>query len=362
MLKTLLRSDMSSNMQMAFRWYGDRDTISLEHIGQIPCVRGIVTAMYDSAVGEQWSEQSFATLMQSIADKGLECKTIESIPVHEDIKLGKASGAAYIENYKDNIRLVAKYGVQCICYNFMPVFDWIRSDLQLIKKDGSKVLVYEQSEVDLIDPRESELTLPGWDTSYTREGLSDLLAEYEGITEAKLMDNLSAFLREIIPVAEECGVQMAIHPDDPPWSCYGLPRIAKTLSDMIRITESYSSSSNCITLCTGSLGARADNDITSMIKILGDKIAFVHLRNVQIKGEHCFEETGHISNERIDMYEVIRGLQSVGYNGDIRPDHGRAIWNEPPKGGYGLYDRALGAMYISGIIEAIVKRDREDKL
>lgn len=347
--------------RMTFRWYGDNDKITLPYIRQIPNMTGIVSAIYDTPVGEVWSRESIAEMKKKIYDNGLAFEVVESVPVHEDIKLGNENAAKYIENYKENIRRLGEAGVKCICYNFMPVFDWLRSDLFKQSEDGSNSLAYDHSTVLSLNPLTSELSLPGWDSSYTKEGLKALLKQYENIDEEKLWENVGVFLKNIIPVAEECGVKMAIHPDDPPWSIFGLPRIITNKANLQRFLSIVDSEYNGITLCTGSLGVASTNDVVDLIKACKGKMPFVHLRNIKITGDKCFEESGHFSDKgSLDMYEIIKALYEGGFDGYVRPDHGRMIWGETGRAGYGLYDRALGATYLGGLIEAVEKAGKKN--
>lgn len=349
-------------MKMTFRWYGLDDKISLKYIRQIPCMSGVVTAVYDTPVGEVWSRESINALKTAAESEGLSFEVIESVPVHEDIKLGSGDAARYIENYKENVRRLGEAGVKCICYNFMPVFDWLRSELKKENADGSNALAYDHKTVLAMNPLTSDLDLPGWDSSYTKTGLKELLNKYSGIDEEKLWENLAVFLKAVIPVAEEAGIKMAIHPDDPPWGIFGLPRIITDKKNLKRFLDIVDSPSNGITLCTGSLGVSTSNDLVDIIKACAGRMPFVHLRNIKITGEKCFEESGHISAcGSLDMYEIIKALKETGFDGYIRPDHGRMIWGEEGKAGYGLYDRALGAMYLWGLIEAIEKQSKEGK-
>jgi mannonate dehydratase len=254
-------------MKITFRWYGREDKIPLEYIKQIPCISGVVSAVYDVPVGEVWSEKSIDTLIADCHALGLECEVIESVPVHEDIKLGKPSAKGYIEAYKENIRRLGARGVKCICYNFMPVFDWLRSDLKTVMPDGSNALTYKGETVLSMNPLTSDLSLPGWDSSYTKEGLKALLNEYKGVNASKLRENLATFLKEIIPVAEESGVKMAIHPDDPPWGIFGLPRIVSTKEDIKSLLDAVPSVNNGLTLCTGSLGVGAFNNLKDIAEV-----------------------------------------------------------------------------------------------
>ncbi len=343
-------------MKMTFRWYGDSDPVTLENISQIPHMSGIVSAVYDVPVGEVWPTESINRMKEQAAAHGLEFEVVESVPVHEDIKLGAPGCERYIENYKENIRRLAAAGVKCICYNFMPVFDWLRSDLSKQNADGSNSLAFDNDTVLSMDPVKSELSLPGWDESYTKEGLRALMEQYSEIDEEKLWANFERFIKEIIPVCEEVGVNMAIHPDDPPWGIFGLPRIITGAESYRRMAQISDSVCNGITFCTGSLGANPQNDLIAMIKEFGNKIHFFHARNIKITGERCFQETGHYTDAgSLDMYGMMKALHDGGFKGYIRPDHGRMIWGEKGRAGYGLYDRALGAAYLNGLWEAIEK-------
>lgn len=348
-------------MKMSFRWYGPDDPVTLQNTRQIPNMQAIVTAVYDVPVGEVWSSKSIAALKKQVEDNGLQFEVIESVPVHEDIKLGKPTRDRYIENYCENIRRLAEAGIRCICYNFMPVFDWTRTQLDHRLPDGSTSLVYYKEQVDAVDPlkSDSDLTLPGWDASYTREELRAVVAEYNKMTEEDLWANLTYFLERIIPVAAECDVNMAIHEDDPCWSIFGLPRIITCEKNLDRFLKIVDDPHNGITLCTGSLGCSAENDVVHMAAKYAamGRIHFVHARNVAVL-ENGFEERAHYSAcGSLDMYAILNALYKNGFNGYIRPDHGRMIWGETGRAGYGLYDRALGAAYLNGLWEAITKRN-----
>lgn len=351
-----------SEMKLSFRWYGEDDKVTLDNIRQIPGMHSIVTAVYDVPVGEVWPEERIAELKKQVEEKGLNFEVIESIPVHEDIKLGKPTREKYIENYCENIRRVAKAGVKCICYNFMPVFDWTRTQLDHELSDGSTSLVYYQEQVDAVNPLESDsdLTLPGWDSSYTREELKNVVAEYNRMSEDDLWNNLQYFLEKIIPVAAECDVNMAIHEDDPCWSIFGLPRIITCEENLDRFLKLVDDKHNGITLCTGSLGCSGKNDVVKMAAKYAaqGRIHFVHMRNVAVL-ENGFEERAHLSTcGTLDMYGIMKALYDNGFEGYVRPDHGRMIWGETGRPGYGLYDRALGATYLNGLWEAIQKADK----
>lgn len=350
-------------MKMSFRWYGEDDQVTLENIRQIPGMQVIVTAVYDTKVGEVWSNESILKLKKQVENAGLAFEVIESVPVHEDIKLGKPTRDRYIANYCENIRRLASAGIKCICYNFMPVFDWTRTQLDHVLADGSTSLVYYQEQVDQVDPtsKDSDLTLPGWDASYSREELKDIVAQYQNLTEDQLWDNLKYFLERIIPVASECDVNMAIHEDDPCWSIFGLPRIITCEENLDRFLKLVDDSHNGITLCTGSLGCSNKNDVVRMAAKYAKmgRIHFAHMRNVAIL-DNGFEERAHLSScGSLDMYAIMKALYDNGFNGYIRPDHGRMIWNETGRAGYGLYDRALGATYLNGLWEAIDKGGKQ---
>jgi len=240
----------------------------------------------------------------------------------------------------------------------MPVFDWLRSDLSYENEDGSTALIYRESEVLAMDPNSGGLSLPGWDSSYTKEGLRELLDEYKSVDDEKLFSNIEYFIRGIIKTCEECSVKMAIHPDDPPWSIFNLPRIIRDEKNLERFLAICDSEANGLTLCTGSLGCCGRNNVAELIKKFGKnkKIGFIHARNVKITGERDFNETAHPSKYgSLDMYEIVKAMYGVGFDGYIRPDHGRMIWGETGKPGYGLYDRALGAVYLGGLWEAVSK-------
>lgn len=345
-------------MKLSFRWYGSEDPVKIEYIRQIPHMHSIVTAVYDVPVGEVWPEESILKLKKQTEDAGLHFEVIESVPVHEDIKLGKPTRERYIKNYQENIRRLGKAGVKCICYNFMPVFDWTRTQLDKVLEDGSNALVYYREQLEGMNPLTGELSLPGWDSSYTKEGLKDLFAEYEKITEEDLWENLRYFLEQVIPVAEEMDVNMAIHPDDPPWPIFGLPRIITCEENIDRFLKLVDKKQNGLTLCTGSLGCTKTNDMVKLTEKYAaqGRIHFMHMRNVKILEDGSFEESAHPSScGSLDMVAIMKALSDHDFDGYLRPDHGRMIWGETGKPGYGLYDRALGASYLNGVWETLQK-------
>lgn len=347
-------------MEMTFRWYGKDDPVTLEKIRQIPAVKGIVSAIYDVPVGKAWSFEKIEELKNEIESFGLKLSVIESVPVHEDIKMGCGKRDEYIENYCITLRNLAKAGIDCVCYNFMPVFDWTRTDLHHRLEDGSNALAFDEETADKMDPVKGDLALPGWDSSYTKEEMKNLLEAYSSITEEDLWNNLKYFLDRVIKVAEEVKVKMAIHPDDPPWNIFGLKRIITNKENIERFLKLYDSPYNGLTLCSGSLGVT--NDIEDLVKTFCGRIHFAHIRNIKKTGGRSFEEAGHMSEcGSLDIYKILKAYYDNGFEGYIRPDHGRMIWGEEGRPGYGLYDRALGAMYIQGIWEALEKGGKEKK-
>lgn len=338
-------------MKLSFRWYGEGDKITLDMIRQIPNMHSVVTAVYDVPVGEVWPRESIAKLKKACDDNGLKMDVIESVPVHEDIKLGLATRDKYIEAYKENIRRLSEVGVKCICYNFMPIFDWTRTQLDKVAQDGSTSLVYYEDQLKGKTPLMDDMSLPGWDASYQKEDLKRLFEQYKAVDKEKLFDNLKYFLEQIIPVAEECDVVMAIHPDDPPWDIFGLPRIITNEQNIDRFLSLVDSRYNGLTLCIGSLGCDPKNDVVALVRKYAKmgRIHFMHIRNVK-HVDGGFEETAHDQMYgSLDVIGVIEELVKAGFDGYVRPDHGRMIWGETGKPGYGLFDRALGASYINGV-------------
>lgn len=353
-------------MQMTIRWFGsEKDTVSLREIKQIPGVRGVVPALHNLPAGEAWTSEDVEAMKREIEDAGLTMECIESVNIHEDIKIGLPTRDKYIENYKTSIRNLAKAGVKVICYNFMPVFDWTRTDLSMDMGDGATCLSYDGAQIEGktpeqmfkdIDDNSNGYAMPGWETERMPE-IKELFEKYKGVTKEDLWNNLKYFLESIMPVCEECDVKMAIHPDDPPWDIFGLPRIITDRDALKRLLTMVDNKYNGLTFCTGSLGANLQNDLPAMIREFGDRIYFAHLRNIKVEGKH-FNETAHLSSAgSLDMYEIVKALSDVGFDGYVRPDHGRMIWNETSRPGYGLFDRALGAAYLNGLFEAVKKSE-----
>lgn len=357
-------------MEMTFRWYGsNEDKITLRQIREIPGVDGVVGCLMDIPAGEVWPKERIAALRQQVVDAGLTLKVIESVNVHDDIKAGHPTRDRYIANYCESIRNLAAYGIEVICYNFMPVFDWVKSDLNYQLPDGSSTLAFKGAEIPA-DPNvlldryargTGDFVLPGWEPERLAL-VKHLFDIYRDVDEGQLRENLVYFLKGIIPTCEECGVKMAIHPDDPPYSLFGLPRIIKNREDLDWLCAAVDSPCNGITLCTGSI---AEDPANNVYEILAEftrrkRIHFVHARNIKYlepDKNKDFYEAGHLTKDgSLDMFRIMAALHDNGFDGFIRPDHGRMIWGETGRAGYGLYDRALGIAYLNGLWEALEKR------
>lgn len=356
-------------MKLTFRWYGKDDPISLQYISQIPACSGVMGMMNEFAAGEVWDKAIFKEAVDACHKHNLEYEVIESINVHEDIKMGLDTRDKYIENYKQSLRNVAELGVKCVVYNFMPVFDWLKTDLAKVLEDGSNTLSYDEKDLEGLTPQDlvnktlsgaGDLTLPGWEPERLAE-LETVLEIYKDVDEEKLFENYVYFLKAVIPTCEELGIRMAVHPDDPAWPVFGIPRITHTIEQFDRILEAVDSPANALCLCTGSLGSDPKLDVPAIIRHFGEKnrIACVHARNVKHCGDRKFYESAHWTESgSLDMYEIMKALYDVKFDGYVRPDHGRMIWGEEGRAGYGLYDRALGLTYLNGLWEAICKENR----
>ena len=351
-------------MKMTMRWYGkENDTVTLEQIRQTCYVKGIITTLYNKMPGEVWTLDEILAMKKEVEDAGLYLAGIESVNVSDAIKTGSPERDKDIAAYIETLENLGKADIHMVCYNFMPVFDWTRTDLAMDMGDGATCLSYDGVQIEGkspeqtfkdIDDNSNGYAMPGWETERMPE-IKELFEKYKGVTSDDLWNNLKYFLDAIMPVCEECDVKMAIHPDDPPWDIFGLPRIIKDRESLKKLLELVPSKYNGLTFCTGSLGASSKNDLPAMIREFGDRIYFAHLRNVNVVDNH-FNETAHESNTgSLDMYEIVKALQDVGFDGYIRPDHGRMIWGEVARPGYGLYDRALGVAYLNGLWEAVKK-------
>ncbi len=354
-------------MQMGFRWYGEgNDSITLSDIKQIPGVTTIVWALHHKMPGEVWEKEEIAEVQKQLAPYGFNMDVVESVNVHDDIKIGLPTRDAYIDNYIETIRNLAEFGVKVICYNFMPIFDWTRTDLFHPVGDGSTALFYEKSRIHN-DPKEMAeyilnnlhgMTFPGWEPERMAK-LDELFEAYRPVTKEKLWENLKYFLERLMPVCNETGIKMAIHQDDPPWDIFGLPRLLVDEESIGRFLKMVDDPHNCLTLCSGSLNANPANNVAAIVRKYCDRIAFAHVRNVRHFENGDFQEASHRDCDGdTGILEIMKAYHDCGYEGYIRPDHGRHIWGEKCRPGYGLYDRALGIMYLLGIWDTLDRYDR----
>ena len=353
-------------MEMTMRWYGkDHDTVTLEQIRQSCYVTGIITTLYDKLPGEVWTLDEILAMKKEVEDAGLHLAGIESVNVSDAIKTGAPERDKDIAAYIETLENLGKADIHMVCYNFMPVFDWTRTELERKREDGTTVLAYNQDTIDQMDPEKmfdsikndmNGTVMPGWEPE-RMEKVKELFVLYKDIDEEKLFENLVYFLKAIMPVCDKYDINMAIHPDDPSWSVFGLPRIISTEAKLKRMMDAVPNKHNGVTFCMGSYGTNLNNDLIDTIKMLKGRIHFAHVRNLRFNdGMRDFEESAHLSSDgTFDMYAVMKTLHDTGFNGPIRPDHGRMIWGETGKPGYGLYDRALGATYINGLFEACEK-------
>lgn len=366
-------------MKLILRWFGENDPVSLAHIRQIPGVNGAATSARADAHGDVIGLERILKARDAIEQHGLSYEVVESLDVTEDIKLGLPSREVHIDNFKQNIRHYAQAGLKVIVYNFRPLFRWARTATEKRLADGSTVTAYDQAEEGHLDPFRNEVTTSPWhrensrfsytgmltsdlklDAYYTdssRATLNTLLAQYQALGKEGIWRNLAYFLRAVVPVAEECGVKLAIHPDDPPWDLFGVvPRLMTNESALDRVLDIVDSPANALTLCTGTLGASPKNDVVRFAAkyTAMDRVPFVHLRNVKVQGERSMEECAHYAPcGSLDMVALSRALHENGFDGFIRPDHGRRIWDETGTACNGLYDRALGAQYILGMWDVL---------
>lgn len=354
-------------MEMTLRWYGSKfDTVTLKQIRQIPGVTGVITTLYDTKPGEVWSRDRIHAMIGEVENAGLHVSGIESVNVHDAIKAGLPERDQYIANYIETLENLGREGIRLVCYNFMPVFDWTRTELARKRADGSTVLAYTQEAVDALQPEKmfesiagdsNGSVMPGWEPERMAQ-VKELFALYKDVDDEKLFANLKYFLEKIMPVCDQYDINMAIHPDDPAWSVFGLPRIIINKGNILRMMHMVDNPHNGVTFCSGSYGTNRENDLPDMIRSLKGRIHFAHVRNLKFNSPTDFEEAAHLSSDGdFDMYEIMRALYETGFSGPIRPDHGRMIWDEMAMPGYGLYDRALGAAYLNGLWEAIDKSE-----
>ena len=356
-------------MQMTLRWYGSKhDSVTLEQIRQIPGVKSVITTLYDSVPGEAWKLEDIRAMKKEVEAAGLTIAGIESVNVHDAIKIGSPDREEYIENYITTLERLGQEDIHMVCYNSMPVFDWTRTELARKRPDGSTVLAYNQAAVDALKPEEmfasidsdsNGFVMPGWEPERMAR-VKELFEMYKDVDNEKLFDNLKYFLERIMPVCDKYDINMAIHPDDPAWSVFGLPRIIINKENILRMMHMVDNPHNGVTFCSGSYGTNLENNLPDMIRSLKGRIHFAHVRNLKFNSPTDFEESAHLSSDgSFDMYEIMKALYEIGFDGPIRPDHGRMIWGEVAMPGYGLYDRALGAAYLNGLWEAIDKNSRD---
>ena len=301
-------------MEMTLRWYGSKfDTVTLEQIRQIPGVKGVITTLYDTQPGEVWSRERIKAMKDEVEAAGLHVSGIESVNVHDAIKTGVPEREQYIDNYIETLENLGKEDIHLVCYNFMPVFDWTRSELARERADGSTVLAYNQDTVDMIDPEHMKesvakmsngFVMPGWEPERL-DRLKELFEMYKDVDAEKLFNNLVYFLEAIGPVCEKYDIKMGIHPDDPAWPIFGLPRIMTGKDSVTKLLDAVNKPYNGITLCTGSFGSNQNNDICEIIKACRGRIPFAHVRNLKYNSPRDFEEAAHLSSDgSMDMYKI----------------------------------------------------------
>ena len=341
-------------MIFTLRWFGRDDPVTLDALRQVPGVDGVVTALHDVPAGSVWSPEAIAAHGEALAAHGFAWSVAESLPVSEAIKLGLAEREAHVEAWCTSLEHLAAAGIRTVCYNFMPVFDWIRTDLAQPLPDGSNAMAYVHADLARFDFSRGIERRAAWNQGYTREQLETAFARARRLGTEGVFEHLARFLEAVVPVAERLGVRLALHPDDPPWSVFGLPRIVSDARDIEAALALHDSPSNGLTFCTGALGAAAENDVTALAGAYAERIAFVHARNVKRHGGLDFTEVAHHpSAGDVDLPAVMERLVRAGVEVPLRPDHGRMLWGERAIPGYGLFDRSLGISYLQGMVAAL---------
>ncbi|MBQ6530035.1 MAG: mannonate dehydratase, partial [Clostridia bacterium] len=322
-------------MEMTLRWYGSKfDTVTLKQIRQIPGVTGVITTLYDTQPGEVWSRERIRAMIDEVEAEGMHIAGIESVNIHDAIKIGTPDREQYIANYIETLENLGKEDIHLVCYNFMPVFDWTRSELARKRPDGSTVLAYNQDDIDKIVPEQmfesiagdmNGTVMPGWEPERMAR-VKELFEMYKDVDDEKLFENLKYFLEKIMPVCNKYDIKMAIHPDDPAWSVFGLPRIIINKKNILRMMNMVDDVHNGVTFCSGSYGTNLENDLPDMIRSLKGRIHFAHVRNLKFNSPTDFEEAAHLSSDgTFDMYEIMKALYDIGCDTSVESDVDAAL-------------------------------------
>jgi len=337
-------------MQLIMMHFPHDPRIPLRYLRQIPRLVGVASVLGDIPPDQPWTVERVMALREQIEQAGLRWLVVESIPVHESIKLGAPDRDRFIDVFIQGIEALGAAGIPILCYNFMPGLGWTRTDLAMPMPDGSTALAFDQNALANLERDDAMEHL-----RLTPERRA-LIAQYAAMTDEDLFANYVYFINAVVPAAERANVKLAIHPDDPPWSIMGTPRIVRDADTVARLLAVNSSPYHGLTFCAGSLGANPANDLPAMARQFADRIHFIHARRVKTTGDKVFHEVAHADDGDVDLFAVLDALIGAGVDAPLRPDHGRMIWDEDGIPGYGLYDRALGAQYLIGLIEAIERK------